>query len=201
MQNVCATNICGNCAVYQCVTLKCCADWRKWNCPKWWQDIVDAFELCRVCCRAVLHWIQMRGMANRVSRIISVQGLSVLVFLFLHIHFSYCVSTSIPLIVPQQSAPPPSPSSVPTASPPLLSVIRESVVIPSSVDSEKEAKELYDKALKQYGSYGASARHICAVWELRGCQCSGAVEELALSCRDVGFEEVPLDLPAEIIKL
>lgn len=114
-------------------------------------------------------------MANRITNYISVQGLSVLVFL-LHIYLGYCVSTSMP------------------------SIIRETVVMPSS-DSEKEAKELYDKALKQYGSYGASARNICAIWELRGCECSGTVEELALSCRDVGFEEVPLDLPQEIIKL
>lgn len=80
-------------------------------------------------------------------------------------------------------------------------LLRESVIMPSSIDSEKEAKELYDKALKQYGSYGASARNICAIWEARGCQCSGAVEELALSCRGIGFEEVPLDLPLEIVKL
>lgn len=128
-------------------------------------------------------------MANCITRNYSVQGLSVLVFLLMHISKGYCVSTSIPF-------PPPLPPSSSSSA-----VIRETVVIPSSIDSEKEARELYDKALQQYGSYGASARNICAIWESRGCTCSGAVEELALSCRDVGFEEIPLDLPSEIIKL
>lgn len=79
--------------------------------------------------------------------------------------------------------------------------IRESVVISTSVDAEKEAQDLYDKALKQYDSYGASARNICAEWELRGCQCTVSMAELTLSCRNVGLEEVPLDLPVEIVKL
>lgn len=121
-------------------------------------------------------------MAYCATKHISTQGLSVLVFV-LHIYLVYCVSTSIPASISDEEG-----------------VIRESVVIPS-VDSEQEAKELYDQALKQFGSYGAFARNICSTWELRGCQCSGGVEELALSCRSVGFDEIPLDLPAEIVKL
>lgn len=80
--------------------------------------------------------------------------------------------------------------------------IRESVVISTAVDAEREAQDLYDKALRQYDAYGASARNTCATWELRGCQCTlAAADELTLSCRNVGLEEVPLDLPAEIVKL
>lgn len=120
-------------------------------------------------------------MAYCATKNISTQGLAVLVFV-LHIYLVYCVSTSIPPSISDDVA------------------IRESVVIPS-VDSEQEAKDLYDQALKQFGSYGAFARNICSIWEPRGCQCSGGVEELALSCRSVGFEEIPLDLPTEIVKL
>lgn len=79
--------------------------------------------------------------------------------------------------------------------------IRESVVISTAADAEREAQDLYDKALKQYDSYGATARNICATWELRGCQCSLAMDELHLSCRNVGLEVVPLDLPVDIVKL
>lgn len=78
--------------------------------------------------------------------------------------------------------------------------IRESVVISTAVDAEREAQDLYDKALRQYDAYGASARNTCATWEMRGCQCTVA-EKLTLTCRNVGLEEVPLDLPAEIVKL
>lgn len=80
------------------------------------------------------------------------------------------------------------------------SSIRESLFIPAT-NSEREAQELYDKALKQYGSYGAKARETCSIWELRGCQCYGTVEELTLACRSIGFEQVPLDLPLDIVKL
>lgn len=120
-------------------------------------------------------------MAYCATKNIPTQGLLVLVFL-LHIYFVYCVSTSIPSAISDDV------------------VIRESVVIPS-VNSEQEAKELYDQALKQYSSYGSFARNVCATWESRGCQCSGGVEDLALSCRSVGFEEIPLDLPTDIVKL
>lgn len=76
----------------------------------------------------------------------------------------------------------------------------ESVVIPSS-NSEREAQEIYDKALKQYDSYGVSTRKICTTWEQRGCQCSGTVDELNLSCRGIGLNETPIDLPKNLIKL
>lgn len=113
-------------------------------------------------------------------------------------------STNSTTILSVLQAIPSTTTSMPTANRPIFLsddiLISESVIMPS-IDSEKEAKDLYDKALKQYGSYGASARNICATWEARGCQCSGSVEELALSCRGIGFEEVPLDLPLEIVKL
>lgn len=84
---------------------------------------------------------------------------------------------------------------------PAHSEIREAIVISTAVDAEKEAQDLYDKALKQYGSYGASARNICFTWELRGCQCMGSVEELMLSCDNAGLREVPDELPVDIVKL
>lgn len=126
-------------------------------------------------------------MAYCATKNISTQGLLVLVFV-LHIYLVYCVSTAIP-------------SAISVGDDDDVVGIRESVVIPSSVNSEQEARELYDQALKQFGSYGSFARDICSAWERRGCQCSGGVEDLALSCRSVGFEEIPLDLPAEIVKL
>lgn len=76
----------------------------------------------------------------------------------------------------------------------------ESVLIPSS-NSEREAQEIYDKALKQFDAYGVSTRNICVTWEKRGCQCSGTVDELSLSCRGIGMNEIPTDLPNNLIKL
>lgn len=78
--------------------------------------------------------------------------------------------------------------------------MRETVVIPSS-NSEREAQEIYDKALKQFDSYGASTRQVCGEWEQRGCQCSGTVDELILSCRAIALNETPSDLPKNLIKL
>lgn len=78
--------------------------------------------------------------------------------------------------------------------------IQETLVIPSS-DSEREAQEIYDKALEQFDSYGASTRKVCAAWEQRGCQCSGTVDELILSCRAISLNETPTDLPKNLIKL
>lgn len=76
----------------------------------------------------------------------------------------------------------------------------ESVVI-LSPNSEREAQEIYDKALKQFDSYGVSTRQMCTVWEKQGCQCSGTVEELTLSCRSIGLTETPTNLPKSLIKL
>lgn len=82
--------------------------------------------------------------------------------------------------------------------------MRESVVI-LTPDSQREAEEIYqkeiDKALKQYDSYGVSTRQTCAAWEKRGCQCSGTVEQLTLSCRSIGLNETPTELPKSLIKL
>lgn len=76
----------------------------------------------------------------------------------------------------------------------------ESVVILTS-NAEQEAQDIYDKALKQFDSYGVSTRQTCAVWEKRGCQCSGSVEELTLSCKAIGLNETPTSLPKNLIKL
>ncbi|XP_031630816.1 leucine-rich repeat-containing G-protein coupled receptor 5-like [Contarinia nasturtii] len=76
----------------------------------------------------------------------------------------------------------------------------ESVVI-LSPNSEREAQEIYDKALKQFDSYGVSTRQMCTIWEKEGCQCSGTVEELTLSCRSIGLTETPTNLPKSLIKL
>lgn len=78
--------------------------------------------------------------------------------------------------------------------------IRESIVI-LSPNSEREAQEIYENALKQFDSYGVSTRQMCAVWEKQGCQCSGTVEELTLSCRAIGLNKIPTDLPKSLIKL
>lgn len=164
------------------------------------------------------------GMASRESRRWVLQGLIAVLFASLanmnasvqasalHHLSTASPSSSIVLspttsptpttsIQPPSSSPPP-PIAIPVIPlPPASHKIRESVVISTAVDAEKEAQDLYDKALRQYGSYGASARNICATWELRGCQCTGSVEELTLSCRDVGLVEVPTELPVEIVKL
>ncbi|XP_055684982.1 lutropin-choriogonadotropic hormone receptor isoform X2 [Lutzomyia longipalpis] len=80
-------------------------------------------------------------------------------------------------------------------------IIRESVVIPGS-DPEREAKELYDKALQQFEvATGKTLRGICAIWEAKGCQCSGSADEVVLVCRSLELVEVPVDLPIELIKL
>lgn len=76
----------------------------------------------------------------------------------------------------------------------------ESVVI-FPPNSDQQAKDIYDKALKQFDSYGISTRKTCTEWEKRGCQCSGSVEELTLSCRGVGLNEIPTELPKILIKL
>lgn len=78
--------------------------------------------------------------------------------------------------------------------------MRESIVIPSS-NSEREAQEIYDKALKQYDTLGATTRKMCSTWEQHGCQCSGTVDELTLSCRAIGLNDIPNDLPKDLIKL
>lgn len=77
--------------------------------------------------------------------------------------------------------------------------MKESVVI--LPNSEREAQDLYDKAMKQFDSYGVLTRQTCKVWEKRGCQCSGTVDELTLSCRAIGLNEPPTDLPETLIKL
>lgn len=160
-------------------------------------------------------------MAHRVTNTFLVQGLLVLVLVIAQISIGYCVETTTTrtttatatTIVENVVAANRTASTVSTTSataattttttksvPHSETIIRESV-LKSSADAEREAQELYDKALKQYGSYGASARAICEVWETKGCQCSGTVEELQLSCRNVGLEEVPLELPLDIVKL
>lgn len=162
-------------------------------------------------------------MAHRVTNKNLVQGLLVLILICFEISFRYCAVASVlssPSSVQRQAVLPTSTSiATPNFGPltPTSSAtktiststtkatkteakIKEALIIPS-LDSEREAQELYDKALKQYGAYGASARSICAIWELRSCQCSGTIEELTLTCRGLGYDDVPNDLPLDIIKL
>lgn len=77
----------------------------------------------------------------------------------------------------------------------------ESVVILSQ-NAQQEAQEMYDKALKHYDENVYLARQLCSAWEKRGCHsCSGSVEQLSLSCRSIGLNETPTDLPKSLIKL
>lgn len=76
----------------------------------------------------------------------------------------------------------------------------ESVVILSS-NAQQDAEEMYDKAMKQYDENVYTTRQLCSAWEKCGCQCSGTVEQLTLSCRSIGLNETPTDLPKSLIKL
>lgn len=76
----------------------------------------------------------------------------------------------------------------------------ESVVILSS-NAQKDAEEMYDKAMKQYDENVYTTRQLCSAWEKRGCQCTGTVDQLTLSCRSIGLNETPTDLPKSLIKL
>lgn len=113
----------------------------------------------------------------------SVQGHFVLVFLIILISKILFINALAPTISSQQN------------------VMMSETVVAVSKDSEKEAKELYDKALLEYGQTGRPVRKICKTWEEKGCQCSGTSEEVHLICRGIGFNEVPNDLPIEIFKL
>ncbi|XP_055637267.1 follicle-stimulating hormone receptor isoform X2 [Toxorhynchites rutilus septentrionalis] len=79
-------------------------------------------------------------------------------------------------------------------------MLKESLLMPSS-DPEKEAKEMYEKALQQYGIVGRTLKEICKPWQAMGCQCVGSSEEVALTCRGIGLEMVPMKLPSELVKL
>ncbi|KFB45572.1 AGAP008347-PA-like protein [Anopheles sinensis] len=79
-------------------------------------------------------------------------------------------------------------------------MLKESLLIPS-MDPEKEAKAMYEKALQQYGIYGKTLKEICKAWVARGCQCTGTKEEVTLVCRGIGLDAVPVDLPSELVKL
>ncbi|XP_037910640.1 leucine-rich repeat-containing G-protein coupled receptor 5 isoform X3 [Hermetia illucens] len=80
-------------------------------------------------------------------------------------------------------------------------IIRETVVLPSS-DSEREAQELYEKTLRDYNvREGRTLRKICEPWLRRGCQCSGDSTQVKLVCRGLGFLDIPLDIPEEVIHL
>ncbi|ETN67636.1 hypothetical protein AND_000543 [Anopheles darlingi] len=79
-------------------------------------------------------------------------------------------------------------------------MLKESLLIPS-MDPEKEAKAMYEKALQQYGIYGKTLKEICKSWVTLGCQCTGTKEEVALACRGIGLEAIPDDLPSELVKL
>lgn len=78
-------------------------------------------------------------------------------------------------------------------------IIRESVVIPS-LDPEREAQELYEKSLKEFGGIdGRPVRKVCGPWDDRGCQCSGGINQVTLTCRGLGFLQIPNNIPPEVI--
>lgn len=79
-------------------------------------------------------------------------------------------------------------------------LIRETLLMPSS-DIEREAKDLYEKALLQFGPVGKTLKEICGPWTERGCSCTGTSEEVILQCKDLDLQEVPNDLPKELYKL
>lgn len=76
----------------------------------------------------------------------------------------------------------------------------ESVVI-ASPNAQQEAQEMYEKALKHYDESVYLARQTCSAWEKQGCQCTGSVDQLTLTCRSIGLNETPTDLPKSLIKL
>ncbi|XP_065072705.1 leucine-rich repeat-containing G-protein coupled receptor 5 isoform X2 [Ochlerotatus camptorhynchus] len=69
------------------------------------------------------------------------------------------------------------------------------------MDPEKQAKAMYEKALQQYGIVGRTLKEICKPWQAKGCQCAGSSDEVALTCRSIGLETIPVNLPAELVKL
>lgn len=84
---------------------------------------------------------------------------------------------------------------------PHRTALHDSIVISGSLDQEQEARKLYDEALKEFGVTGKTIKEICKPWELKGCHCSGKMEEVTLVCRGVSFNVVPFDLPDDLIKL
>lgn len=42
---------------------------------------------------------------------------------------------------------------------------------------------------------------ICAAWEEKGCRCTGTAAEIQLNCHAVPLDELPLDLPENLVKL
>lgn len=143
----------------------------------------------------------LSGMAHRYVNKFFVQGLLVLVLTVEHISSGYMFTTANTITLTDATIHGTTSTTIkPSTNHPSRSVIHESLVVPVT-NSEREAKDLYDKALKQYESYGATARQMCTIWESRGCQCSGSVEELTLACRGAGLNEIPLDLSLDIVKL
>ena len=73
-------------------------------------------------------------------------------------------------------------------------------MIPKS-NAESEARRLYDEALKQYGDLGKTLKEICQPWKAQGCSCTGTSDEVTLTCRRLDLDDVPENLPEELIKL
>lgn len=82
--------------------------------------------------------------------------------------------------------------------------IQETIVVPKAIDAHKEAQRLYDEALREYGATTfRTIRHECDEWTQLGCQCSGSLEKIILSCRGLmnGFTFFSSNFPTRLIKL
>ena len=110
-------------------------------------------------------------MAVRILNKIIVRGHFVLIMFLLKLFLNKCNCSNIPTRSPENS------------------LIKDSLML-SSADHEREAKELYDEALKNFGITGKTLKQICAPWELKGCLCSGSSEEVTLLCRGEQFYPV-----------
>lgn len=79
-------------------------------------------------------------------------------------------------------------------------LFKELLIMPTA-DIEQHAKELYNKALLDFGPIGKTLKENCAGWLEMGCSCTGTAEEVILQCKEIGLQEVPKDLPKELFKL
>lgn len=129
------------------------------NINKWiWNNIINPRKLRKKC-----------AMAVRILNKIIVRGHFVLIMFLLKLFLNKCnCSSNIPTRSPENA------------------LIKDSLMI-SSADHEREAKLLYDEALRQYGITGKTLKQLCAPWEQKGCLCSGSLEEVTLLCRGEQF--------------
>jgi hypothetical protein len=79
-------------------------------------------------------------------------------------------------------------------------LFKELLIMPTA-NIEQHAKELYDKALLDFGPVGKTVKEHCATWIEMGCSCSGTSDELVLQCKGLGIQDIPKNLPKELHKL